>query len=42
MHTASQSLKFYTSDFCVRLGIMWPSHSSLGKAGKSIKHGFFY
>ena len=37
VHTTSQLLPIYTSDMCVRLGVMWTSLDLSGKAGKSSK-----
>ena len=42
VHTASHSLPIHTSEMCVRLGMMGPSHASSGKAGKYIKHRLLY
>ena len=39
VHTASRSFPIDISDMCVILIMMWPSHASSGKAGKSSKHG---
>ena len=40
MYPASHSLTIETSDISVRMGMMWPSRASSGKAGKSSRHGF--
>ena len=40
MHLASQSFQIDTSEICVILGNMCPSHASSVKAGKSSKHSF--
>ena len=39
VHQALQILIIETSDLCVRLVNMWPSHDSSGKAGKLSKRG---
>ena len=39
VHQTSQRLPIYMSEMCVRLGMMWSSHSESGKAGKSSKYG---
>ena len=39
VYTASHILKIDTSEICVILGTMWPSHASSGKDGKSSRHG---
>ena len=39
VHPASPSLPIETSEMCVRLCMMWPSHASSGKTIKSSKHG---
>ena len=42
VHPASHNFPIETSGICVRLGMMYPSHASLVKAGKYIKHGLIY
>ena len=40
MYPLSHSLIIETSDLSVILGMMWPSHTPSGKAGKYSRHGF--
>ena len=42
VHIASQIFPIDTNELRVRLGIMWLSHASSGKTGKSSKHGLLY
>ena len=39
VHISLHSFTIDTSDMCIRLGNIWPSHDSSGKSGKSSKHG---
>ena len=41
-HPESQSFPIDTSEICMRLGMMFPSHASSFKAGKSSKNGLLY
>ena len=39
VNPASQSFPIETSELCVRLGMVWPSHAYSVKDGKYSKHG---
>ena len=39
VHPASHSFSMDTSDICLILGMMWPSHAYSGKSGKYSRHG---